>query len=188
MDLAWHGQVQGVDTFRWLCPSCAGIVNLQTMKNPQTGASMVRQVALNGDPSEYAPADSVKLLANSASGWDREYDLTDEITPAFSISPTQGVAHMPGSFFQGQLQQRVPGAVVPQPARPVVPAQLPPHPYLAQIAQAQVAYPPGHPAGAIHQQVAYTLGEHSDPVPIPDPNELRRRILGLPRHYGRRRR
>jgi hypothetical protein len=200
LDLAWHGQIEGIDTYSWVCPNCAGLVNLQTMRNPQTGEMMVRQVALNGDPREYKPHDSFKLQVNSAQGWDRSFDLTDEISPAFSIANPLQMQAMPGSFFNQQLQGRV-----PQPARPAQPAPMQPHPalvarhqqaiqqqraaYQQQLAAAQANAAAQAQAGyqPLRQQVAYTLGNHPQPIRPPSPNEMRRRVLGLPPGYGRRR-
>lgn len=191
LDLAWHGQVEDVDTYSWVCPSCAGMVSLQTMRSPQTGQMMVRQVALNGDPTEYKPADSFKLQVASAQGWERQFDLTDEISPAFAIANPQVMQAMPGSFFHQQMNGRV-----PQPARPVHPTQMQQHPAIVQQQQAayqqQLAQAHAHALALqqhgyqpLRQPVAYTLGQHPQPVQPLHPNEMRRRVLGLPRQYGR---
>lgn len=188
LDLAWHGQIEGIDTFSWVCPSCSGQVNLQTMRNPQTGQMMVRQVALNGDPREYKPADSFRLQVQSAQGWERKFDLTDEISPAFSIASPRVMQQMPGSFFNQQMQS---AGVQPGHASagmvPASPAQQ--AAYQAQLRAAQVQAAQVAAAGyrPLNQPVAYTLGNHPQPVMPPHPNEMRRRVLGLPSSFGRRR-
>lgn len=209
MDLAWTGQVQGDDTFRWVCPSCGKITNLQTRKGPN-GKVQVRQVSLNGDSHEFVPHDSFRLQVNSATGWEREFDLTGEIEPAFAIAKVRGIG-MPGSFFAKQVGQVSARAAQAQAAydqrcaaqaayvqrcaaqqvygpgvagRGSAQAQAM-HAHAMQVAQAQARqFAQARARGAIRQPVGYTLGAHPQATRF-DPNAYRRRILGLPQRRRR---
>lgn len=207
MDLAFEAKVQGLDTYRFVCPTCGGVTNLQTMKAPN-GETLVRQVALNGNAEEYRPEDAHVLDGarkvmgkDGKAGWvvqdaakhNRRFDLTEEVTPAFSIfSPKRAREIMER---HGLRQQQAAAQATPQQAAQQQAAQ---QQYLASMIQAQqhaqamarAGYQPvpgvnGMPARAymppLAQQVAYTLGQHPHAIMPPDPNALRRRVLGLPR-------
>lgn len=184
MDLAFQCKVQGYDTYRFVCPSCGGIVNIQAAKAPN-GESMVRQVALSGKDDEYRPDDAHKLdgarrlgragewqVASQAT-YNRRFDLTGEITPAFSVARLSGLQGYGVPQPGGRQQAQAPTAE--QQAA-----------YMASMAQAQqyaamMAAQGYRPVpGTIQQPVAFTLGQHPQAAQL-DPNALRRRILGLPR-------
>jgi len=175
MDLVFQCQVEGFPTFRFSCPKCTGVVNLQR------NGRMVRQIILNGSAIEYKPWESWKL-------GDQTIDLRGEIKETFSLGagmtpehraqyyraaqdfnrvmagrvrPPQGQTNQQAAFNQAQAQYR---AAAEAQARY----------YQAQVAQT------GYTPVRMHQQpVAYTLGNGPQAI-HQDPNELRRRILGLP--------
>lgn len=143
--------VQGVPTFRFQCPGCGGIANVQVQGNH------MRQVNLNGNVNEYRP--------NGI----RPGDMVDHRTlhqPAYSLgsgmSAQQRAAYSQlrhAMAAQGQPMQ-------PMAQQPMVPGYGP--------------QPPVSPYGQpLRQPVAYTLGQHPQAVqPLPH-DQLRRRIMGI---------
>lgn len=171
MDLVFESKVEGLDTFRFTCPTCGGVVNLQTKQTPN--GVMVRQVALDGSAREYKPWDSYQLRQNSAQGFDRSFDLTEEITPVFSVNRLDGfqAQRAQQQAAQAQHQQQVMARMHPQ--------QIAAYQQQLALAQARAAAVARQGYQPVQQPVAYTLGQHANPVLL-NQQELRRRMLGLP--------
>ena len=192
MDLCTQFQVEGVDTFRFSCHRCGGVVNLQHCK--RNGQDMVRQIALNGASDEYRPYDSHRLQENSAAGYDKQFDLRGDINPAYSCGAGMKADHRAafaraaaaynsymngmGSVPQGGSVNSAAYAAQAAQMRAAAMAQ-------ARFYQAQMSQQGYVPVNQYKQPVGMTIGRHSNPV-VPNPNEMRRRMLGMP--LGRRRR
>ena len=191
MDLCTQFQVEGTDTYRFACHKCGGVVNMQHCR--KNGQDMVRQIALNGASDEYRPFDTHRLQQNSAKGYDRQFDLTGDINPAYSCGAGMRADHRAAfaqaaaaynSFMAGNhsIPQGTPvssAAYAAQAAQMRVAAMAQARFYQAQMSQQGYV-----PINQHLQPVGMTLGNHPQPV-IPNPNALRRRMLGMP--LGRRR-
>jgi len=190
MDLCTQFKVEDVDTFRFSCHRCGGVVNLQHMR--KNGENLVRQIALNGASDEYRPFDSHRLQKNSSKGYDKEFDLREEVNPAYSCGAGMKATHRAAfaqaaaaynSYMGGMHNTNgVPvnsAAYAAQAAQMRAAAQAQARFYQAQMQQQGYV-----PINQYHQPVGMTLGNHPRPV-VPNPNDMRRRMLGMP--LGRRR-